>query len=48
MFIDLPYSEDVVPLVFPPLVCEKTKPTNEQMEVVDQLITSMDLMKADE
>ena len=48
MLIELPFSEDVIPLVFPPLVSEKNKPNEEQLEAVDQLISSMDLMKTDE
>lgn len=42
--IELPFSEDVKTLLFPPLVGEKNKPSKEQLDAVDNLITSMDLM----
>ena len=47
MLIQLPFSEDVRSYYFPSLVStDKTKPTGDQLEAVDHLITSMDLMKA--
>ncbi|KAK3920864.1 X-ray repair cross-complementing protein 5 [Frankliniella fusca] len=44
VMIQLPFAENVHTLVFPPLVTEKNKPTDEQLKVVDELISKMNLM----
>lgn len=45
VLIELPYAEDLVNMLFPPLVPENKKPTADQLQAVDHFIMSMDLMK---
>jgi hypothetical protein len=43
VFIDLPYAEDMREFVFPPIVSDSNKPTQEQLDSIDALIDNMDL-----
>lgn len=46
--VELPFAENVKTQVFPPLVIDKNKPTDEQLSAVDELIMSMNLMEDDD
>ncbi|XP_034247573.1 X-ray repair cross-complementing protein 5 isoform X2 [Thrips palmi] len=48
ILVELPFSESVKTLLFPPLVIDKNKPTEKQLNAVDQLILSMNLMELDD
>ncbi|KAJ9590743.1 hypothetical protein L9F63_016259, partial [Diploptera punctata] len=43
VFAELPYSEDMRQFVFPPILTDKNKPSQEQLDAIDSLIDNMDL-----
>jgi ATP-dependent DNA helicase 2 subunit 2 len=44
--IQLPFAEDEISFMFPPLKGARTKPSVEQLDAIDKLIDTMDLMTA--
>lgn len=48
VFRELPFAEDWRQYEFSPLITPKSKPSSEQMEAIDELISRLDLSRADE
>ena len=46
MLCQLPFNEDLRPFYFSPLTTDKTQPSDDQLDTIDDLITTMDLMEA--